>query len=255
MRYLSLVSLFLLIWITPLSAKLEDIKLEDAQISIIGDDSFVTRRATTYDSQSLTEVIYWRGGNLFWRKLFNNVYFRSMGDGKASVSTLFNELKGFAKLRERYSWKANKQDVKFSEDSRTGYYWISKGSNNFACMIAVGEWGVGAAGMSGNNRITAIACKPGSKENLETFIHDLMKRVRIDDGAINKLKASNKDKQPTKKTFDSTTPTEQPASNPNNKSSSQTIKSRLSQIKKLEDAGLITKEEAAKKRKAILDSL
>jgi hypothetical protein len=33
------------------------------------------------------------------------------------------------------------------------------------------------------------------------------------------------------------------------------IKSRLSKLKKLEDAGLITKEEAAEKRKAILDSL
>jgi hypothetical protein len=234
---------------------LENIKREDAQISIIGDDSFVTRRASTYDVQSLTEVIYWRGGNLFWTKLLNNVYFSSMGDKKQSVSTLFNNLKGLAKLRERYSWKANKQDVKFSEDSRTGYYWISKGSNNLACMIAIGEWGVGPDGLSGNNRITAIGCKAGSKENLETFIHDVMKRIRLDNGAINKLKASNKYKQPTKKTFDSTTPTKQPASNPNNKSSSQTIKLRLSRLKKLEDAGLITKEEAAKKRKAILDSL
>ena len=33
------------------------------------------------------------------------------------------------------------------------------------------------------------------------------------------------------------------------------IQSRLSKLKKLEDAGLITKEEAAEKHKAILDSL
>jgi hypothetical protein len=36
---------------------------------------------------------------------------------------------------------------------------------------------------------------------------------------------------------------------------SNDIQSRLSKLKKLLDAGLITKEEAAKKRKAILDSL
>jgi hypothetical protein len=38
-------------------------------------------------------------------------------------------------------------------------------------------------------------------------------------------------------------------------SSTNDIQSRLAKLKKLEDAGLITKEEAAEKRKAILDSL
>jgi hypothetical protein len=40
-----------------------------------------------------------------------------------------------------------------------------------------------------------------------------------------------------------------------NNSSTKDIQSRLAKLKDLEDAGLITKEEAAEKRKAILDSL
>ena len=40
-----------------------------------------------------------------------------------------------------------------------------------------------------------------------------------------------------------------------NNSSTNDIQSRLAKLKKLEDAGLITKDEAAKKRKAILDSI
>ena len=44
-------------------------------------------------------------------------------------------------------------------------------------------------------------------------------------------------------------------SNNESSTSNADIKKRLAKLKKLLDAGLITKEEAAEKRKAILDSL
>jgi TPR repeat protein len=64
-------------------------------------------------------------------------------------------------------------------------------------------------------------------------------------------RAINKNKTTNDRDF---TTTKSKAS-PTNNSSNNDIQSRLSKLKKLEDAGLITKKEAATKRKAILDSL
>ena len=83
-----------------------------------------------------------------------------------------------------------------------------------------------------------------------------MSRVQIDGGAKNKLKASGNYNAPRKQvTIKKEVTKEQPRPTQINTSSNQTIKSRLAKLKKLEDAGLITKEEDAEKRKAILDSL
>jgi len=72
--------------IVPLSAAgLKDLDLTSAEISIIGDDSFVIRRAYEHDSNSSTEIFWWRGGYLSWRKINTNVYFSNSGDKKLWV--------------------------------------------------------------------------------------------------------------------------------------------------------------------------
>ena len=67
-----------------------------------------------------------------------------------------------------------------------------------SCLWSTGEWGVGAIGEGGNNRITVSVCRPGKKKPLEEFLHRLMSRVEIDGGAINKLKASGSYNAPRK---------------------------------------------------------
>ena len=255
MKKIFLVFTMILLPIVPLSAAgLKDLDLKSAEISIIGDDSFVTRRAYEYDSKSSTEIFWWRGGYLSWRQLNTNVYFSNMGDKKLWVVEGFNNSKYFSKYVPQ---NATKQDVKYSNDARQGYYWISQQGKNLSCMRVKGEWGVGAGAVGGDNQITASACKPGPKEKLEAFMHDLMKRVRIDGGTINKLKASGKYEVPAsvtpKKSF--TNKTAKPADSGSKDEGGTDVKSRLAKLKKLLDAGLITKEEAAEKRKAILDSL
>ena len=95
--------------------------------------------------------------------------------------------KFFAKF---VSGSVKKSDAKFKKDSRQGYYWVSQEGERISCMWATGEWGLGATGEGGNNRVTATMCKPGTKKSVEEFVHDLMRRVQIDGGAINKMKAA-----------------------------------------------------------------
>ena len=248
-----LVSLLILVT-GPLNAlEFKDLERKEAEISIVGDDSFVTKRKYGYNSQTNIEILEFRGGWLSWDELNSNIYFTSGNDLSNYVAERFNRSKFFAKF---VSGNVKKSDVKFKKDSRQGYYWVSQEGERISCMWATGEWGVGAIGEGGNNRITATMCKPGTKKSLEEFVHDLMDRVKIDGGAINKMKAAGNYNAPKKKTWVEKE-LDKEKSNPSSKdqSSNQTIKARLAKLKKLEDAGLITKDEAAKKRKAILDSL
>ena len=86
LRKIFLVFTMTLLPIVPLSAAgLKDLDLTSAEISIIGDDSFVIRRAYEHDSNSSTEIFWWRGGYLSWRKINTNVYFSNSGDKKLWV--------------------------------------------------------------------------------------------------------------------------------------------------------------------------
>lgn len=250
MKSILLILPLLLLGVSPLNAAgWKDLDLESAEISIIGDDSFVTRRRYTYNHLGATEIIIFRGGYLSWRKVNSFVYFGNEGDRKLWVAEIFNNSKKISKYGLQ---NISKDDVKESEDSRQGYMWVSREKNNMACMIALGEWGTSSRG--GDNQINVRVCRAGPKENLEAFVHDLMKRVRIDGGVINKLKTSGKYTAPEAKPTASKTP-EKVNDVTGSSSSEGSIASRLSKLKKLEARGLITKEEAAKKRKAILDSL
>jgi hypothetical protein len=248
-----LVSLLILVTGPLNGMELKDLERKEAEISIVGDDSFVTKRKYGYTSQDNVEVLEFRGGWLSWSELNSGIYYTSGTNPSSFVVRRFNSSKFFAKF---VSGSAKRSDVKFKNDSRLGYYWISQEGERLSCLWSTGEWGIGAVGVSGNNRITVSMCKPGKKKLVEDFLHDLMARVQIDGGTINKMKAAGNYNAPKKQAIvKKEVSKEQPSPTQTKPSSNQTIKSRLAKLKKLLDTGLITKEEAAEKRKAILDSL
>ena len=94
MKSILLILPLLLLGVSPVNAAgWKDLDLESAEISIIGDDSFVTRRRYTYNSLSNTEQILFPGGALSWRKLNTFVYFTNQGEKKLSVVNAFNRSK------------------------------------------------------------------------------------------------------------------------------------------------------------------
>ena len=259
------ITLALLFFINPvLSAEWKDLDFASAEISFVGDDSFVTKRRYSYSSGAETEQLLFRGGYLFWQKLMTDWSYNTGFDVKHHLLTIFNSNKHMSKF---LPLNISKNDVQKSEDGREGYFWASQQKNNVSCMMVVGIWGIGGSNGpgGGDNKIQGSACRAGNKENLEAFMHDIMKRVRIDGGAINKMKASRKYKalkkqviikrEVTKETKSKPTYTPYEPKTKTNSSTSNDLKERLTKLKELEDAGLITKEEAVEKRKAILDSL
>ena len=249
-----LVLPFLFVVLGPLNAlEWKKLDMKDAEISVTGDESFITGRSYGYSSTSNLERMAFSGGMLIWHELNTNVYWGD-GDMKAGIINNFNGSKYFSR---HVPLDVKTSDLKYKDDSRQGYYWVSQEGERVSCMWATGGWGGGDAhGTGGNNRIVVFVCRPGKKKPLEEFVHDLMDRVKIDGGAINKMRAAGNYNAPKKQAIiKKEVIKEQPSPTQTKPSSNQTIKSRLAKLKKLLDAGLITKEEAAEKRKAILDSL
>ncbi len=246
------LALFYLIGMLPIASadELKDLDLESAEISIIGDDSFVNRRAYKARSGGIGEYIFFIGGYLEWYKMYSNYGFTESDPSDLMVQS-FNSNK--AEL------KVVREEIKLRDSHLGEYSWVSKSNNKASCMVIALIFGDPTWLFGGNQRIHALACwskRRGSKEKLETFMHDLMDRIRLDEGAVNKLKAAGRNSVPAKNDSPATTPdSRKPTQDSSNKIINSGIRERLEKLKQLENDGLITKEEAARKRKEILENL
>jgi hypothetical protein len=128
--------------------------------------------------------------------------------------------------------KGNEYVGAFKDDKRHGqgtYYWLA--DNEFKGAKYVGEWKDGKWHGQGTYTFADGRVKEGIYENGK-FLYAKKPPPKV----------TNSTRTPSTKSE----PTSPPASN---------IEERLKALQKLEEMDLITKEEAAKKRQAILDSL
>lgn len=227
----------------------KELDLESAEISFIGDDSFVKKRQYKTASWGSVEAVLFSGGFLEWMEMLEGWGFDNADPSEVLILNFNGNKAGLT---------ATIDDRKYRESGLGEYSWISKSNKKASCMNLGLVFGLPTWKFGGNQRIIAGTCwanrRPGTQNKLESFMHDLMDRIRLDEGAINKMKAAGK--YPESRQSDpspaATAPTKPTVEK---KSSSSDIESRLLRLKKLEEKGLITKEDAAEKRKKLLEKL
>lgn len=150
--------------------------------------------------------------------------------GKYDVIEQFNGYKPVKKLAITVS----NDDVEKQNNVYGTYYFVSKGNDSDHCVNILQYFGTAErTNGPGNQRVRVGACwnaSEGGKAELEAFVHDLMARVRFDDGAINKAKAASAREY--------------------NK-----VEHLLNEIERLLDEGTISPQEARKRRKEIIEGL
>lgn len=211
----------------PGSDRLVPVTLAESKVSIVGDDTFVTRRFQKYTNNRFSEVIKITGGYLFYERMHPGYYLTDTNYPKNRAVEYLNEYK----LAKSLELHATASDVRESQNQYAEYYYVAVKNDQGSCVAAQQFFGV--AEQLGDQHVAVRACWPvarGSAAKLETFLHDLMARVRFDDGAINEIKAASAKKR-------------------------NTVERRLVEIKRLLDEGALSPQEAQKRRKEILDGL
>ncbi len=207
--------------------KLVPVTLAESKVSIVGDDTFVSRRFQKYTSNRFSEILNITGGHLFYEQMYPGYYLTDTNYPKERTIEYLNRYKQARLLDLR----ATTSDVRESHNQYAEYYYVAVKNDQGLCVAAQQFFGVAA--QLGDQHVAVRACWPvarGSAAKLETFLHDVMARVRFDDGAVNAAKAaSTKIKN--------------------------TVERRLNEIKRLLDEGTLSPHEAQKKRQEILGDL
>lgn len=228
-----------------------------SEVSIVGDDSFITKTLWLEDSCGYKEILNMKGGYIDYKRLNSDCYFTD-----TTVAEMAKNLMNQPNLIKALSINLESLVAKKRTTTFGDYYWVSATNSRVTCITAASVFGdlntatSGAGTLNGDQVLSGRICLRKPEQVAIKTAHELIDRIRPDGGKHNKLKASGM-VQPQKKN-EVFVPDEAPrAKQSNNESSTSNadIKERLAKLKKLLDAGLITKEEAAKKRKAILDSL
>jgi len=110
---------------------------------------------------------------------------------------------------------------------------------------------IGEKIQEGKNYITGIFC--GNAQTIEEFQNQLS-TIRLDTQR-KRVRQITKEYEPKPATTATKEEKPTPNSSETNKTSASTLEERLSNLKKLEQKGLITKEEAQQKRKKLLNEL
>jgi hypothetical protein len=174
------------------AAERTSLTTEESKISLVGDDTFVINRYKYKLYDRYSETITFRGGYLNFSEAYPGYELTGFNDLDRDIVKRFNNNKT---IKNR-GLSVTKSDVRYKKNTYSEYAYLIKGDEKGTCMLVMAFFGQGESVDSpGNKSIYSGICRnipKGTQENLEAFMHDLMSRLRFDDGAINKAKAGNK---------------------------------------------------------------
>jgi hypothetical protein len=180
----------------------KQLERQEADISIVGDDSFITGRFyRRLRGRVEVEWFEFKGGGFGWTYTDPGTtlitrYDNKEGALKNEIVGYFNKFivtkKNHASGKE-YDLRVTFSDIKKSESQYGEYSWVSKSGNDVACFAMALYFGDRASRTDSiaNQKFNTGACwtpDQGSLTELETFMHRLISNIRLDKGAINKLK-------------------------------------------------------------------
>ena len=166
----------------------------EAKVSIVGDDSFVTSRYKRTYRYSEYEGLKFKGGYLSYAKAHGVAGYINTFQA-SDVVFKFNRDKAI----KRRNLEVSSDDVQKNENQYGSYLYVSKGNENGNCAVVFQVFGHKTSDFIGDQTVNGGACWQtwkGSLADLDKFVHDLMARVRFDDGAINKAKSDSIQNQP-----------------------------------------------------------
>jgi len=211
-------------------------------------------------------------GLIWWENLIfkdgHLIYFQTTPGYKFGADRIESQelIRSFNRSRKtvaNFNVKAIAADVRKSNNEYANYFYLIKENEAAVCAVANQYPGNRSSDGSylskGDMSAELNICRKKPKGNaaeIEAFIHDFMKKIKFDEGAQNKLIAAGSYNAPTKPTPQiENKVTTSTVKDSTESQSNDNLETRLKILKELFDEGLISKEEAAEKRKAILDSL
>ncbi len=203
MKYIfALVILIALTTSTSFAQKYErvDLALENSEVSFVGNNSFITRRYTfdPFPGRGLIwmEYLNFEGGHVFFMETMPDYIFSANREESEELIKSFNEGR---KQIPNFDVKASAADIEKAENDYAEYYFLVKENDTGSCGSAKqypGDRNTNSAYLSkGTMSVQIDVCwrkSRGSAVELERFIHDVMTRIRFDEGALNKAKAARK---------------------------------------------------------------
>ena len=177
-----------------------DVALENSEVSFVGDDSFITRRYTLdpLPGRGLIwmEYLNFRGGSVFFMETLPDFIFSANREESEELIKSFNQGR---KPIPDFDVKASAADIEKADNGYAEYYFLVKENDTGSCGSAKqypGDRNTNSAYLSkGTMSVHISVCwrkSRGSAVELERFIHDVMTRIRFDEGALNKAKAARR---------------------------------------------------------------
>lgn len=238
------------------------LELKNSEISIDGDNSFVTGRYywKPYPRDHIwMETLTIRGGFITLFELTPGYYYPWDGITRER-QLIVAHFNGTPAVKSK-NLTATIDDVKKSSNRYGDYFYVVLGNENHTCAASRQFFGDGNPDGGGSSRgdktnISGICWRAsfGDVSKLEKFLLNFLNVVRFDEGAINKQRIAGGYKSPAAPAAAPAVTTQSsPPADPARGNSE--LKAKLQALKELEADGLITKDEADAKRKALLKDL
>lgn len=170
------------------------IPLQNSRIGFVGDDSFVTGR---FAWQPAAKNHLWNedltliDGFVQYGELIPNFFYTHGGRYQESRDLIaeWNKQKPFVDK----GLSVVPDEVRQGSNYHGPYFFVVKSNDKGACGYARQVLGDRADAMYGNKRVNVMGCmlpKRGTAQDFENFLIDVMTRIRLDEGVINKAKAA-----------------------------------------------------------------
>ena len=182
------------------SRKRVPIEYQNSEISFAGDDRFITRRFAWEPLRSgniWQENLQFRNGFISYSELDPGYYYTGQNAGKDSFVDTFNSSSWIG----RRNVKISEQDVKEGSNDDGDFYYATKGNGNQACGLAkifAGTTNITGGGISVGNKVAGVyicwETDNGTVSEMENFLIDIMSRMRLDEGKLNKARAARGDR-------------------------------------------------------------
>jgi hypothetical protein len=170
------------------------IPLENSRVGFVGDDSFVTARFArqpTAKNHLWNEDLTFNDGLIQYGELVPNFFYTHGGKYQESRDLIaeWNKQKPFVDK----GLTLVPDEIREGANNYGPYFFVVKSNDKGACGYARQVLGERMDAMYGNKRVNVMGCmipRRGTAQDFEKFLIDVMSRIRLDEGVINKAKAA-----------------------------------------------------------------
>ncbi len=182
------------------SRKRVPIEYQNSEVSFTGDDRFIARRFAwePFSSDYIwQENLQFNNGFVSYAQLVPGYFFTGQNAGKDSFVDTFNGSRWIA----RRGVSVTEQDVKEGSNNDGDYYYATKSNGDKACGLAKiftgdtnADGGMVAVGTMVASVYICWESYNGTVSEMETALIDIMSRMRLDEGKLNKARAARGDR-------------------------------------------------------------